>query len=120
MQDVQQIINKIKMNDITLNELINYLDHSNILIKANAIFQLVKLKVHDELALGKLVQLAKRIDEEPKVLGQYNNGFFALAALNWLETESSVNKFEELVLSISLEKRSILTKLIEEKPYLYL
>lgn len=120
MEDIQQIINKIKNNDVTQNDLIDYLDHSNILIKANAIFQLVKLKIHDEVALGKLAQLAKRIDEEPKVLGQYNNAFFALAALRWLETEHSVKKFEEIVLHIDSEKRSILNKLIEEKPYLYL
>lgn len=120
MEDTQQIIDKIKKNDISKNDLFSYLDNSNILIKANAIFQIVKLKIHDEIVLEKLAHLAKRLDEEPRVLGQYNNAYFALAALNWLETEYSVKRFEEIVFNIEPDKRSILTKLIEERPYSYL
>lgn len=86
------MINKIKNNHLSPNDLISCLDSSNILIKANAIFQVVKLKIHDEIILEKLVHLAKKLDDEPKVLGQYNNAYFALAALSWLESEQSVGK----------------------------
>ncbi|MFS0556706.1 hypothetical protein [Brevibacillus sp. 179-C9.3 HS] len=120
MNDVQHAINSIKKNDIAKEDLIQYLDSSNILIKANAIFQIVRLKFHDDITIEKLVCLAKKLDEEPKVIGSYNNALFALAALSWLETEQSLKRFEEIVKSIDPEKRILLSKLIEEKPYLYL
>ncbi|ASJ56394.1 hypothetical protein BP422_24195 [Brevibacillus formosus] len=120
MSDVQHVINSIKKNDVTEEDLIHYLDSSNILIKANAIFQIVRLKFHDDITIEKLVCLAKKLDEEPKVIGSYNNALFALAALSWLETEQSLDRFEEIVKSIEPEKRILLSKLIEEKPYLYL
>ncbi|MFD0671907.1 hypothetical protein [Cohnella sp. GCM10027633] len=120
MDDIQQTINKIKKNEISKKELIECLDDSNILIIANAIFQVVKLKIHDEITLDKLVHLAKGIEDKPKVLGQYNNAHFALAALFWLDTEKSVKKFDEIAGHIATEKCIILTKLIEERPYLYL
>lgn len=120
MIDVQQVINSIKKNDITKEDLIHYLDSSNILIKANAIFQIVRLKLHDDIAIEKLGCLAKKVDEEPKVIGSYNNAFFALAALRWLETEQSLKRFEEIVKNFKPEKRIVLSKLIEEKPFLYL
>jgi len=119
MNGVQQVINNIKKNNITNDDLIHYLDSPNIIIKANAIFQIVRMKLNDESVINKLVNLAKRGDIEPKVIGLYNNALFALAALRWLETENSLRYFEEIVSSIESEKYGTLQKLIEEKPYLY-
>ncbi|MEH7353851.1 hypothetical protein V7150_09755 [Neobacillus drentensis] len=120
MNNVQQIINSIKNNDISKDELIFFLDNTNILIKANAIFQIVRMQMHDEIFIEKLVNLARLMEEEPKVIGLYNNAHFALAALSWLGTENSIKTFTELFEKLEPEKQSVLRKLIEEKPYLYL
>ncbi|MFI2859339.1 hypothetical protein ACH6EH_19835 [Paenibacillus sp. JSM ZJ436] len=120
MNEVQLVINNIKNNNVAKDELVHFLDSHNILIKANAIFQIVKLKIDDDIVIQKLAKLAQNAEEEPKVIGLYNNSHFALAALSWLETENSLEKFEGIVNGLQPDKYSTLQNLIEERPYLYL
>ncbi|MRX74448.1 hypothetical protein GJU40_20355 [Bacillus lacus] len=79
-----------------------------------------RMQMHDDTAIEKLINLSRLMEEEPKVIGLYNNAHFALAALHWLKTENSIKRFTELFEKLDPEKQIVLRKLIEEKPYLYL
>ena len=111
--DVQSIINKIINGMCSNKELCSYLESPLVLIKANAILEIINSKNSEIDIIHGIYNLSKKIDHEPKVIGVWNTGHFAMAALKILDTDESSLLFEKSFNSIDRLKQKDIEDLIE-------
>ncbi len=69
MDDVNKIITKINQGNLSTMEILNYLNSPFVLVKANAILQLVRIKASKYDVLEKLVSVASAQENESRIWG---------------------------------------------------
>ena len=91
MQDIQETINNLLINNFTNQELEQYLDSPFVLVKANAIIAVFKNGITKNSIVQKLSFISQNIQNEPKLLGEWTTGHFAMAVLYLLKTDITTN-----------------------------
>lgn len=89
MSGVQEIIDKLMSNNFSNQDLEQYLESTLVLIKANAIIAVLKNKITEKGIIHKLNDISQNIQQEPKVLGEWTTGHYAMAVLYLLNTEDT-------------------------------
>jgi hypothetical protein len=116
MDKVQETIDKLNGNNVSTGEIERCLDSGNILIKANAIMAVVRLNIYNDKIINQLSKIAQNLDNESRVIGTWNSGHFALAALKFLKTEKSKTLYEQIVSGLNTSQQEALERLITEWP----
>lgn len=75
------IVNRLKKNELTKNELLTCLDSSNPIVLYEAITCIVNNQITDEMITNKLIQLTELLSDKYKMLGYYKLGHVAMGAL---------------------------------------
>lgn len=89
MNNIQEIINRLESNDFSIADLEQYLESSMVLIKVNAIIAVLRAHITEESIICKLNHISQNIQNEPKVIGEWNTGHYATAVLNLLNTKDT-------------------------------
>lgn len=75
------IVDRLKNNELTKNELLTCLDSSNPIILYEAITCIVNNQITDNMITNKLIQLTELLSDKYKMLGYYKLGHVAMGAL---------------------------------------
>lgn len=75
------IIDRLKNNEFSREELLKCLDSSNPIVLYEAISCIVKNNITDKTITDKLFQLSELLNEKYKMLGYYKLGYVAMGAL---------------------------------------
>ena len=75
------IINKLKNNKFTKDEILRCLDSSNPIVLYEVITCIVKNNITDPIIVNKLIQLSELLSDEYKMLGYYKLGHVDMGAL---------------------------------------
>jgi hypothetical protein len=113
VQDVQGTIDKIRNGQCTEDELLDYLDSTLVLIKANTIIEIIKLQLTDKRILGKLYANS---NDRSKLLGVWTNGHLAIAALKLLNTSESQELFQKSFRQLDEYNQRDVENLIQQIP----
>jgi hypothetical protein len=89
----------------------------NLLIKPNAICAIVRLRLFDNEVINRLSEIAGNINNESLLLGTYNSGHFALAALKILNTPISLKKYNEIFPELDDLQKHNVERLENDWPY---
>lgn len=116
MDDVNKIITKINQGNLSTMEILNYLNSPFVLVKANAILQLVRIKASNNDVLEKLVSVASAQENESRIWGTITIAKLAIAALKWINTPDSLIKFDELKETLMSEEQEDLDWLLKNGP----
>lgn len=118
MNDVQDVINKLLVDDFDNQDLECYLESSLVLIKVNAIMAVLKRNINENNIIHKLNFISKNIKEEPKVLGEWTTGHYAMAVLNLLNTKETQKMYSANLKKVDIYTKESIEKLIEQIKYL--
>jgi len=91
---VQEIINSLQSNRFSIRDLEQYLGSPILLIKVNAIIAVLRERISDENIIFKLNCIAQNIQHEPKVIGEWNTGHYAMAVLDLLNTVDTRDMYD--------------------------
>lgn len=116
MDNIQETLDRLSSKSISAGELKRCLGSGNILIRSNTILAIVRLGVIDEDVLHELSRIAKNIKGESRVFGLWNCGHFAMAALKQLGTKCSLDKYAEILPSLSAPQREDVDRLLSNWP----
>lgn len=118
MKDVQEIINDLMANNFTTQDLEQYLESSLVLIKVNAIIAVLKNKNTEKNINYKLNYISQNIQHEPKVLGEWTTGHYAMAVLYLLNTKDTLELYNNNSKNLDEYTKDSIKKLIEQIPYM--
>lgn len=93
MKNVQEIINDLMSNNFSTQDLEQYLESSLVLIKVNAIIAVLRNKNTEKNINHKLNYISQNIQHEPKVLGEWTTGHYAMAVLYLLNTKDTLELY---------------------------
>lgn len=116
MDKIQEILDNLNRDNVSINDIEKFLASGNILIKVNAIMATIRLNIHDDKIIQKLSQIAQNIDNEPRVIGIWNGGHFALAALKFLNTEKSETQYKQISAGLKESQQEALERLLIKWP----
>lgn len=116
MRTVQEIINRIRNNDFNDQDLEQFLDSSLVLVKVNAILAVLKGNLTEEKIIYKLSCISQNIHHEPKVLGEWTTGHYAMAVLYLLDTKKTQKIYNETLKELDECTIESIIKLIEQIP----
>lgn len=116
MSDVQDTLDKLNSNNVSIAEIKRSLNSTNILIKSNAILNVIRLDICDDEVICQLIKIAMNINNESHVLGLWNNGHFAVAALKLIDTKMSLDKYQEALTYLNDTQKEDVNRLINEWP----
>ena len=118
MNGVQEVVNKLMANNFSNRELEQYLESSLVLIKVNAIIAVLKNKITEKSIIHKLNYISQNIQREPKVLGEWTPGHYAMAALYLLNTKDTQEIYNNNNKKLDEYAKDGIKKLIEQIPYM--
>ncbi|MBQ8188498.1 MAG: hypothetical protein IJZ44_01840 [Lachnospiraceae bacterium] len=118
MGDVQEIIDKLRINDFSNRDLEQYLESSLMLVKTNAIIAVLRKNITEESVVLKLKKISKNIQQEPKVIGEWNTGHYAMAVLYLLNTMRTREIYNDNMKNLDKYVQDGIKKLIEQIPYM--
>ena len=118
MNSIQDTIDKIRQGNCTNDELNQYLESALLLVKANTIMAIIKRKTEESSIINKLYQISLRINQESKVIGLWNNGHLAMAALKLLNTSESLVLYEDSINKLDENTQKDIERLIEQLPHI--
>lgn len=118
MEDVQEIIDKLRINDFSNRDLEQYLESSLMLVKTNAIITVLRKNITEESVVLKLKKISKNIQQEPKVIGEWNTGHYAMAVLYLLNTMRTREIYNDNMKNLDKYVQDGIKKLIEQIPYM--
>ena len=116
MDKVQETLDKLNGNDVSTGEIERCLDSGNILIKANAIIAVVRLNIYNDKIISQLSKIALNLENESCIIGTWNSGHFALAALKLLNIETSKNLYKQIVAGLHTSQQETVERLLTEWP----
>ena len=114
MNNVQEIINKLEANDFSIHDLEQYLGSSIVLVKVNAIIAVLREKITEESVICKLNYISQNIYQEPKVIGEWNTGHYAMAVLNLLNTMDTQEMYNNNMDKLDVYAQQGVKKLSEQ------
>lgn len=120
MSDIQNTIDRINSDKLSIDELAEYLKDPMLLIRANTIIAIVRNDKVTSDVLKNLSSLVKNYSNEPVLMGTLTCSVLAGAALYWLDTKESVSCYNKLLLELPIELRQKIEELSAEKPVLSL
>lgn len=118
MKNVQEIINSLTTNDLENYELAQYLDSPLVLIKTNAIIAVLRKKNAEISIINKLDYISQNIVKEPKVIGEWTTGHYAMAVLYLLNTKETKSIYNKNMKDMDEYTKCSIEKLIEQVPYM--
>lgn len=118
MSSVQEVINKLMANNFSDQDLEQYLESSLVLIKVNAIIAVLKNKIIEKNIINKLNYISQNIQQEPKVLGEWTTGHYAMAVLYLLNTKDTQEIYNNNNKKLDEYAKEGIKKLIEQIPYM--
>lgn len=114
--DIEEILNSINQDKLSLQELLNYIDNPSILVKANVIMAIVRNGYDNKIVIEKLTEIATSSENRTPVLGNISNSKLSIAALKWLGTSKSLEKYEMIISQLDDDLRRDIERLIVDKP----
>lgn len=118
MSGVQEIINKLMANNFSNQDLEQYLESSLVLIKVNAIIAVWRNKITEKSIIHRLNYISQNIQHEPKVLGEWTTGHYAMAVLYLLNTKDTQEIYNKNYNKLDGYAKESIKKLIEQIPYM--
>lgn len=116
--NVQEIINKLTDNDFSKHDLEQYLESPLVLIKTNAIIAVIRINCTEFAIIDKLNFISQNIMQEPKVLGEWTTGHYAMAALYLLNSKETKKIYDDNLKKLDECTKERIKKLIEQIPYM--
>lgn len=116
--NVQEIINKLIDNDFSKNDLEQYLVSPLVLIKTNAIIAVIRKNCTEYDIIDKLNFISQNIKQEPKVLGEWTTGHYAMAALYLLNSKETKKMYNDNLKNLDEYTKENIRKLIKQIPYI--
>lgn len=120
MENVQIIINNIINGNISERQLQKYLDSDLVLVKVNAILAVLRKKNYTHDVVNKLNKISKNILHEPKVMGQWTTGHYAIAVLYLLNTDETRRMYDNNVCKLDENTKGSIENLIKQIMLSYL
>lgn len=114
MNNVQGILNRLASNDFCIDDLEQYLESSMVLIKLNAIIAVLREHITEESIICKLNYISQNIQNEPKVIGEWNTGHYATAVLNLLNTKDTRKIYNNNIKKFDVYAQQGVEKLSEQ------
>lgn len=118
MKDIQEIINDLRSNNFTTQDLEQYLESPLVLIKVNAIIAVLRNKNTEKNINHKLNNISQNIQHEPKVLGEWTTGHYAMAVLYLLNTKETLELYNNNSNKLDEYAQDSIKKLIEQISYM--
>lgn len=118
MKNVQEVINKLINNDFSNKDLEQYLESSLVLVKANAIIAILRQNDPENWVIYKLNCISKNIQNEPKVIGEWTTGHYAMAVLHLLNTKETQKMYNDNFNKLDKCTKESINKLIEQIHYM--
>ena len=118
MNGVQEVVNKLMANNFSNQELEQYLESSLVLIKVNAIIAVLKNKITEKSIIHKLNYISQNIQREPKVLGEWTPGHYAMAEIYLLNNKYTKEIYNNNNNKLDEYAKDGIKKLIEQIPYM--
>lgn len=88
-------VRHIRQNELSIRELIEFLDSKQIYIISNTMIRVVELKINNTLVIEKLQNLTQYMGERYTFAEGIGIGHFAMATLSILNTSDSLNAYHE-------------------------
>ena len=117
MKNVQEIINGLKADRFNCQELEQYLESPLVLVKVNAIIAILRNGITEKKIINKLIDISENIQQEPKVIGEWTTGHYAMATLYLLNVRDIQELYDNSGKPDEYDRGSI-RKLIEQLPYM--
>ncbi|MDE6016766.1 MAG: hypothetical protein K2H41_13940 [Acetatifactor sp.] len=114
MNNIQGIISRLASNDFSISDLEQYLESSLVLIKVNAIIAVLREHITEESIICKLNYISQNIQNEPKVIGEWNTGHFAIAVLNLLNTKDTRELYNNNIKKLDVYAQQGVERLSEQ------
>ncbi|MCI8485284.1 MAG: hypothetical protein HFH41_13250 [Lachnospiraceae bacterium] len=114
MKNVQEEINKIMVGDFSDNDLVDYLNSPLVLVKTNAMIAMLKKSNIDKKSIDKLIDISQNIQREPKVIGEWTTGHYAMAVLKLLGTKIADNAYHDNIKKMDMYTRDNIESLIKQ------
>lgn len=92
---IDEIIANLTADNFTNQELEQYLESSNVLVKANAIIAVYRNQITENSIIQKLNYISQNIKNEPTLLGVWTTGHCAMAVLYLLNTSITLGIYNE-------------------------
>lgn len=115
MKNVQEIINGLKANRFSNQELERYLESPLVLVKVNAILAILRNRITEKKIIDKLNDISENIQQEPKVIGEWTTWHYAMATLYLLGVKDMQELHDNSGKPDEYDQGSI-RKLIEQIP----
>lgn len=110
--DIKKIIDRIRNNEMTKEELIDCLEIKQLYVLSNAIGKILSLKITDDNAIDKLENLSQYIGPRYTFAENISIGHFAIAALHLMGSDNAIKKFEVIFEQSDSEKQACINKAI--------
>lgn len=118
MSNVQVIINQLMTNNFSKQNLEQYLESPYVLIKVNAIIAVLRNKIADKSVIHMLNHISQNIQNEPKVLGEWTTGHYAMAVLYLLNTKDTKDIYNNNSNNLDEFAKESINRLIEQIPHM--
>ena len=92
---IDEIIANLTDDKFTNQELEQYLESPNVVVKVNAIIAVYRNQITENSIIEKLNYISQNIKNEPKLLGVWTTGHFAMAVLYLLNTSNTLRIYNE-------------------------
>ncbi|WP_145049238.1 hypothetical protein [Paenibacillus xylanexedens] len=106
-------VRHIRENELSIRELIEFLDSKQIYIISNTMIRVVELKINNTLVIEKLQNLTHYMGERYTFAEGIGIGHFAMATLSILNTSDSLNAYHETLESLKEVDKVRIEKAIE-------
>ncbi|WP_338541758.1 hypothetical protein [Paenibacillus tundrae] len=106
-------VRHIKLNELSIRELIEFLDSKQIYIISNTMIRVVELKINNTLVIEKLQNLTQYMGERYTFAEGIRIGHFAMATLSILNTSDSLNAYHETLENLKEVDKGRIEKVIE-------
>lgn len=107
-----ELFEKLKKDSIKDEELFDCLVSKNFNVIGQAIYKIIDRKYCNENIVNALVQIASMLDGY-KVIGPYQMGHLAIAALYLVDNESAIKHFDSIYQNLKDNDKFLIDKFIE-------
>jgi len=113
MTNVQSEIDRIRSCSLDATDLLRCLNSPLLLVRANAIVNVVQRDLADPRLIAKLAQISQQRDSG-RLMGTMTCARLALASLYWLGTPESRHEYDEIRDTLESDELGYLEELIQE------
>lgn len=111
------LIKDIQQDKLSKEELIKCLDIPHNYVLSNTILKIVRQNINEDDVIDKLAELKVHMKKENKLFGIETVGHLAVAALYVLNSEKSLKKYKEIMLTLSDWDKECVESVIRNKTF---